>query len=201
LRVRACRAFAWFGVPATTLTAMPLEIRSLCAADLDIELPRFVALLQDAVRTGAGMGFQSPLTDDEARAYWRAVRPELEAGARLLLAAYRGDHLVGSGQLEWASWSGGRHRAELQKLFVDSTQRGDGIGAALMLALHDAAREHRRSLIVLNTRVGQPATLFYKRLGYREAGVIPDFVRERNGESHGTLILYRDLAEATAVPL
>jgi GNAT superfamily N-acetyltransferase len=180
---------------------MPLEIRSLRATELDAELPRFVALLQDAVRSGSGMGFQSPLADDEARAYWRTVRSKLEAGARLLLAAYRGGRLVGSGQLEWASWSGGQHRAELQKLFVDSTQRGAGIGAALMVALHDAALRQRRSLIVLNTRVGQPATLFYKRLGYREAGVIPGYVRERNGEAHGTLILYRDLTERAIAPM
>jgi GNAT superfamily N-acetyltransferase len=180
---------------------MPLEIRYLRAAELDAELPNLVALLQDAVRTGAGMGFQSPLGDDEARAYWHTVRVELDGGARLLLAAYDGGRLVGCGQLQWARWSGGQHRAELQKLFVDSAQRGAGIGAALMLALHDAAWRHRRSLIVLNTRVGQPATQFYKRHGYREAGVIPGYVRERDGEAHGTLILYRDLTEVAAVPM
>ena len=180
---------------------MPIEIRSLCAADLETELPRLVALLQDAVRAGSGMGFQAPLGDDEALAYWRTVRPELQAGVRLLLAAFRDGLLVGCGQLHWARWSGGQHRAELQKLCVDSTLHGGGIGAALMAALHDAALRHQRSLIVLNTRVGQPATRFYKRLGYREAGVIPDYVRERDGAPHGTLILYRDLSEATAVPL
>jgi ribosomal protein S18 acetylase RimI-like enzyme len=180
---------------------MPLEIRSLCASDLDAELPRLVALLQDAVHTGSGLGFQAPLGEREASAYWRSVRPELEAGTRLLLAAYRGGHLVGAGQLQWAAWSAGQHRAELQKLVVDSALRGGGVGAALVAALHEAALQQQRSLIVLNTRHGSPAVRFYKRLGYREAGVIPGFARARDGTSHATLFLYQDLADAAPAAL
>jgi GNAT superfamily N-acetyltransferase len=181
-----------------TPPAMSLEIRPLGVAELDAELPQFITLLQDAVQTSPGLGFHPPLGDVVARAYWRSVRCEIEAGGRLLLAAYRDGRLVGSGQLQWASWSSGRHRAELQKLFVDSTLRNGGVGAALMRALHEAALRHQRSLIILNTRHGAPAVRFYKRLGYREVGVIPGFARDRDGEPLGTLILYQDLADAAA---
>ncbi|HEY2979382.1 MAG TPA: GNAT family N-acetyltransferase [Burkholderiaceae bacterium] len=178
---------------------MSVEIRVLTPAQLEAELPRLVALLKDAVESGSGLGFQAPLSDLEAREYWLSVLPELSAGSRVLLAAYAGSRVIGSGQLQLAKWSAGRHRAELQKLFVDSAHRGHGVGEALIGALHETAQRHRRSLIVLNTRCGLPAVRFYKRLGYREAGVIPGFARGPAGESHGTLILYRDLAQ-TATP-
>jgi GNAT superfamily N-acetyltransferase len=184
--------------------AMPIHIRTLTPAGLEAELPRFVALLQDAVQTGSGLGFEAPLTDEEARAYWRSIQPELHDGSRWLLAAYAADgRLIGSGQLELAQWSAGRHRAELQKLFVDSEQRSRGVGEALIDALHETARQHQRSLIVLNTRCGLPPVRFYKRLGYQEAGIIPGFTRSPTGEARDTMILYRDLAQsaaATSIP-
>ena len=178
---------------------MPVIIKALTAAQLEQELPRLIALLQDSVAGGSGLGFEPPLSDEEARAYWLSIRAELLAGTRHLLVAYVDDELVGTGQLELAPWSSGQHRAELQKLFVDRAQRGQGIGEALVSALHDTAQRHQRSLIVLNTRCGQPAVHFYKRLGYREAGVIPGFTRSASGERRGTLILYRELADATAL--
>jgi len=174
---------------------MPIRIRPLAPAQLEAERPRLVALLQDAVATGSGLGFVSPLSDEEARAYWHSIEPELHLGSRLLLAAYAEGRLIGSGQLQLAKWSAGHHRAEVLKLFVDSTQRGRGVGALVHVALHESARRHQRSLIVLNTRVGQPAVRFYKRLGYQEVGVIPGFARGPEGELRDTLILYRDLAE------
>ena len=175
---------------------MPVEIRELTSAQLEAELPRLVALLKDAVESGSGLGFEAPLTDLEAREYWLSIRPELSSGSRWLLAAYADGRVIGSGQLQLAKWSGGRHRAELQKLFVDSAHRGKGVGEALIRALHETAQRHRRSLIVLNTRCGLPAVGFYKRLGYREVGVIPGFAR--SPEPHATLILYRDLAPTAA---
>jgi ribosomal protein S18 acetylase RimI-like enzyme len=177
------------------VTTMPMQIKTLTPAQLQAELPRLVALLKDAVGAGSGLGFEPPLSDEEARDYWLSIQPELQAGSRWLLAAYDGGRLIGSGQLQLDKWSAGRHRAELQKLFVDSTQRNRGVGQALIAALHETARQHRRSLIVLNTRYGQPAVRLYKRLGYREAGVIPGFTRSHTGEPRSTLILYQDLAD------
>jgi acetyltransferase len=180
-------------VASIDAATMPVQIRTLAPAQLKAERPRLVALLQDAVATGSGLGFASPLSDEEARAYWDSIEPDLRFGSRWLLAAYADGRLVGSGQLQLAKWSAGRHRAEVQKLFVDSALRGRGIGEALIVALHETARRHQRSLIVLNTRLGSPAVRFYKKLGYQEVGVIPGFAR--SPEPRDTMILYRDLAE------
>ena len=63
-----------------------------------------------------------------------------------------------------------------------------------MAALHDAAREHGRSLLLLNTRKDGRAERFYKRLGYREAGVIPGWTLGPAGERYTHVTLYRELA-------
>jgi len=172
-----------------------VEIRSLSPAELAADLVALVTLLKNAVDGGAGLGFVPPLSDSEGRAYWLSICPELQAGSRLLLGAYAGGRIVGTGQLMLARWSSSQHRAEVQKLLVDSAHRGQGVGKLLIIALHDAARQLNRSLIVLNTRRGQPTVRFYKQLGYREAGVIPGFSRNvTTGERRDTMILYQELA-------
>ena len=173
---------------------MSPRIRPISAVELPLVMPALIELLQDAVNGGASLGFLAPLAPEEAREYWQSLRPELEAGARVLLAAYCDDRLVGSGQLLFPKWSAQRHRAEVQKLFVLGACRGHGIGRSLMAGLHGTARQQGRSLILLNTRRGEPAEGFYTALGYREAGVIPGFTIDAGGKRHDTVTLYQDLA-------
>src|SRR4030095_10430667 len=71
---------------------------------------------------------------------------------------------------------------ELQKLCVDGTWRGQGVGRRLVSALHAAARQRGRSLVLLNTRRGGPAEQFYKGLGYKAVGVVPGYYVGPAGE-------------------
>lgn len=171
-----------------------LFFRVLSPAELESLLPAVADLFTETVNAGAPMGFLPPLTHDEGRDYFLSLRPELQAGSRLLVAAFTEDGIVGAGQLSLSMWPNSRHRAELQKLFVATARRGRGIGRSLMSALHDAARQRGRSLILLNTRQGAPAESFYKRLGYREAGVIPGWTVGRAGERYNHVNLYRELS-------
>lgn len=171
-----------------------LFFRLLSPAELENRLPAVVDLFMETVNAGAPMGFLPPLTHDEGRDYFLSLRPELHAGSRLLVAAFTEDGIVGAGQLALSTWPNSRHRAELQKLFVATARRGRGIGRSLVAALHDAARQRGRSLILLNTRQGGPAESFYKRLGYREAGVIPGWTVGRAGERYNHVNLYRELS-------
>jgi hypothetical protein len=47
---------------------------------------------------------------------------------------------------------------------------------------------------LLNTRKDGRAETFYKRLGYREAGVIPGWTLGPAGERYTHVTLYRELA-------
>lgn len=169
-------------------------IHTLSADELEAELAAFVHLLEDAVDHGASLGFFAPLDLDAVRAYWLSLRADLRQGTRLLLAARAPDgRIVGTGQLFLPPLPSSRHRAELQKLIVDSRVRGGGIGRLLMEALHDAALARGRSLIVLGTRGGGRPETFYKRLGYRVAGAIPGYTKDGMGGRYVHTTLYLDL--------
>ena len=104
--------------------------------------------------------------------------------------AYRRSRLV---QLILEHKPNGRHRAEVQKLLVLREFRGRGIAKALMAALERKAAELGRSLLVLDTVPGQPAEKLYERLGYRRAGVVPDYAEKSSGGFEPTVIFYKKL--------
>ena len=66
---------------------MALSIAPMTVTELEVERPALVALLRDAVESGASVGFLPPLEDAEAVSYWRAVADELRDGTRVVLGA------------------------------------------------------------------------------------------------------------------
>jgi acetyltransferase len=173
---------------------MSVTTRIVAAADLDCVLAPLTEILRESVDAGASLGFLAPLSYEEARDYWWALRSELQSGSRLLLVAYDDDRVIGSGQLVLPKWSNATHRAELQKVFVAAAMRGRGVGRQLMTGLHDEARARGRSLLLLSTRSGEPTEEFYKGLGYREVGVIPGYMYGPGGKRYDNLVLYQELS-------
>jgi len=161
---------------------------------LEEHLEVLAGLLVATVNGGYPLGFLPPLTHDRARHYWLSLRHDLQSNSRLLLAAYSGDRIIGSAQLAFSAWPNSRHRAELQKLFVAPALRGKGVGKSLMAAIHNAARQHGRTLLLLNTRRGQPAEAFYRQVGYREIGVVPGYTMGPAGERYDTVAFYNELS-------
>ena len=166
------------------------EIREIVPAELDEAA--FIELLRDAVDAGASVGYLAPLANSDARAFWHAVRSELADG-RVLLGAYVDGRLVGSVQLAPVPKPNGLHRAEVQKLLVLREFRGRGIGKALMAAVERKAKELGRWLLVLDTVPAQPAEKLYERIGYRRAGVVPDYAEKSGGGFEPTVIFYKKL--------
>jgi GNAT superfamily N-acetyltransferase len=149
-------------------------------------------LLQDSVHGGASVGFMAPLADAEAEAYWRKIFGQL--GPELWLwVAEDGDHVVGSVQLAPCVKPNGRHRAELQKLFVHSAHRGSGIARRLLEAAEEAARASGLTLLVLDTLQGSAAETIYPRLGWSRVGAVPDYAQSPFGGLHPTVFFYKRL--------
>lgn len=144
-------------------------------------------LLIRVVEDGASVGFLPPLSYDEASAYWEDV---LGPGVTLWVAVQDGQ-AIGTVQLQCAMKANGRHRAEVAKLMVDPASRRGGIGRALMLHLEPKAKAEGRTLLVLDTREGDPSNKLYQSLGYIQAGVIPDYAISSNGELDGTVLYYK----------
>jgi acetyltransferase len=170
-----------------------ITIRRMFASDLKHLITDLVDVFTDTVNGGSPLGFLPPITRDVARDYWISLLPELATGSRLVFVAFNGDRVVGSGQLALSQRTNSPHRAEVQRLFVARTLRGQGVGRSLMYALHDTAREHGRTLISLSTRRGEPPEEFYKGLGYVEAGVIPGWTIGPAGERYDHVTLYQEL--------
>ena len=167
-------------------------MRVLNSGDLRGRIPELAALLMEAVNGGASLGFIPPMSVEDAHDYWFAIRSELDSGRRVLVGAFCADRVVGAGQLLLPSWPNAAHRAELQKMVVAESLRGQGVGRSLMDALHSAARDHGRTLILLNARHGSPAERFYRSLGYEEVGVVPGYMLGPARERLNSVVLYQD---------
>ncbi|HEY3992739.1 MAG TPA: GNAT family N-acetyltransferase [Ktedonobacteraceae bacterium] len=167
------------------------EIAVVRADELPFILPELVHLLQDTVASGASVGFLPPLNDEDAQNYWNEVFQDVARGTQVLLVAREAGQIIGSVQLALAAKPNARHRAEVQKLFVLQTQRRRGTGRALMQEIEHTAREHGRTLLVLDTRQGDAAEKLYRQVGYIEAGVIPAYARSATGELDGSIFFYK----------
>jgi len=174
-----------------------MQIELLPSRTAHEKLGDLVELLQDAVDSGASVGFLPPLSREVASDYWLSVLADLEAGHRLLLGAMNGARLVGSAQLELARKPNAWHRAEVQRLLVHRSVRRQGIGERLMREIEELARHHGRTLLVLDTRQGDPSELLYRKLGYTRAGVIPGYARSATGALDATSFYYRWLDSAS----
>ena len=154
-------------------------------------LPELAALLQDAVNSGASIGFLLPITDEHAANYWQEVVEALRGPNRILLIAREDGKIVGTVQLDLASRANGSHRAEVAKLMVHTSYRKRGIGQALMNAIEHEAHLARRTTLILDTREGDSSVRLYTKLGYIRAGKIPEYARSTDGSLHTTVFMYK----------
>lgn len=144
-------------------------------------------LLMDVVQDGASIGFLPPLGEEDASAYWQGVH----GPGVLLWAALEGDTIVGTVQLHLVLKPNAPHRAELAKLMVHPQHRRKGIAGLLIETAERAAAGLGRTLIVLDTREGDPSNLLYQSRGYIEAGKIPEFCISADGSKDATVIYYK----------
>ena len=156
---------------------------------LDKEMDQFVDMLVAVVDDGASIGFLPPLDRGEARSYWQSV---IEPNT-ILLAARSGERITGTVQVQLCRKPNGNHRAEIAKLMVHPDYRRHGIARQLMIAAEQVARQAERSLLVLDTRDGDPSNRLYQSLGFLLAGQIPYFARSENGSLDATNLYYKVL--------
>ena len=177
----------------TTSYMRPISVRPIPASELKYVITDLVDVFRETVNGGSPLGFMPPITRSQAREYWISIMPELQAGSRILLAAFTDDCVIGSGQLELSQRPNSPHRATIQRLFVTRAVRGQGVGTALMDALEGAARENGRSLITLNTRHGEEPEYFYKALGYKVVGLIPGWTIGPEGERYDHVEMHKEI--------
>jgi GNAT superfamily N-acetyltransferase len=167
------------------------SIRRL-ATVTDAQVQGLVDLLIDCVDGGASVSFMHPLSRPRALAFWRRVADETARNERALLVAEDAAGIVGTVQLVLDQPENQPHRADLSKMLVHRRGRRQGVGASLMLAAEQLARECGKSLLVLDTASGDAARL-YARMGWQRCGVIPGYALLPHGGLCDTTYFYRVL--------
>lgn len=164
-----------------------VEIRQIHSVEEQLE--ELSELLIQVVEDGASIGFLPPLSQSEARVYWQnVINPDV-----ILFVAIQNDEIAGSIQLHLCSKQNGTHRAEIAKLMTHPNYRRHGIGRQLMQQAEERAKQEGRSLLVLDTREGDPSNLLYASMGYTQAGRIPHYAQSASGELHATIFYYKHL--------
>ncbi|GGV08947.1 hypothetical protein GCM10010275_56950 [Streptomyces litmocidini] len=134
-------------------------------------------ILSDLVGEGAALGWVEPPSRDEVVELLDHVLSAVRAGDAALRLAYVGHRLVGLGY--WVRYARPTHRphADLEKVAVDATAQGLGIGRALTDSLIADARETGIEVLTLDVRGDNAGALrLYRSLGFTEYGRLADFV-------------------------
>jgi GNAT superfamily N-acetyltransferase len=169
----------------------PVALRRVNSGDAAVIEP-LAELLIDAVHSGASVGFLAPLAATTAQDYWRGVLQSIGESLLLWVAELDG-RIVGSVQLALCEKANGRHRGEVQKLFVHRSARGYGIATQLMALVETEARHRNRTLLVLDTLLGSQAEDVYRHLGWARAGEIPQYAAAPDGEIFPTVVYFKAL--------
>jgi ribosomal protein S18 acetylase RimI-like enzyme len=171
---------------------MEIRIEQVDGGSLRRHAAGVVALVRDAVESGASIGFVLPLGEDVLAAYAEQVAAEVDDGSRIVVLAFDGDDVVGMVHLGLVKWPNGRHRADLQKLIVHTSARRRGIGLALMDAVERVAVENGRTLLVLDT-AGGGAEELYRSSGWVEIGAVHRYAGLPDGTLVATTIFAKEL--------
>lgn len=158
----------------------------------DAQVGALARVLIDCVEGGASVSFMHPLSLNAALAFWRRVADDVQRGARALVVAEDAGGIIGTVQVVLEQPENQPHRADISKMLVHRRARRLGVGAALLRASEDAAREAGKSLLVLDT-ADSTAGRLYTRLGWILVGVVPDYALLPHGGLCATGFYYRKL--------
>ncbi len=166
-----------------------VTIRPL-AASTDI-VESLAALLVETVAHGGSVSFMHPLSLEKAAAFWDASLMSAARGERIIFGAFAHESLVGTITLVTSLPENQPHRAEIAKMMVRVSHRGQGIASALLRAAEAEAHALGRTHLMLDTASDGGAARLYERHGFVFAGEIPDFALKPQGGLTGTRLYWK----------
>jgi GNAT superfamily N-acetyltransferase len=169
------------------------RVRRLGADEARAAVPGLADVLIDCVAGGASVSFMAPLDRDKAVGFWEGVAEGVARGERVLVVAEGAERgIVGTVQVILAQPENQPHRGDVSKLLVHRRARGTGVGAALMAAAEDAARDEGKTLLVLDT-ASDGAERLYRRQGWVMVGTVPGYALWPDGTPCDTVFYYKRL--------
>ncbi|CCD85735.1 putative acetyltransferase, GNAT family [Bradyrhizobium sp. ORS 285] len=153
-------------------------------------------MLIETVANGGSVSFMHPLGTDDADAFWRESLASAARGERIVLGALDGETVVGTVTLQLKLPPNQPHRAEIAKMMTRVSHRKRGIATALLRAAEALARQHGRTMLVLDTAEDGGASGLYEGLGFQLSGIIPDYAVKPHGGLTGTMIYWKRVGGA-----
>lgn len=137
----------------------------------DRDMAGIAAIYNDAVQHSTAI-WNETTVDAANRADWAAARRRL--GYPVLVAVDADDSVLGYASFgDWRAFDGYRHTVE-HSVYVRATQRGGGIGKALLAGLIERARAAGKHVMVAGIEAGNTASIrLHRGFGFQEAGVLP----------------------------
>ncbi|KAH6678726.1 acyl-CoA N-acyltransferase [Halenospora varia] len=168
-------------------------------------IDELVRLLQECVHDGHSMGFLSPLSVEEAKAYWLDASIQVAKSQTHLFivmsatqSATASPEVLGTVQLAGSPKPSHSHRAEVNKLIISSSYRRKGLARKLMEEVESLARELGRDVLTLTTAKDSDAREMYLKMDWDEFGVCKDYAQRPDGKRADVSFFRKELACTTA---
>ncbi len=122
----------------------------------------------------------------------RRIR-EAERGAARRLVAMAGDQIVADGSLELSGEEWKNHIGEL-RLIIARPYRRKGLGIRMARELFLLAASARvEEIVVRMMRPQKAARSIFRKLGFRQEVILPDYVRDLSGTKQDMILMRCDL--------
>jgi L-amino acid N-acyltransferase YncA len=110
------------------------------------------------------------------------------------LVALHGDKIVADGSLELQSDAWKEHVGELRLIVARPYQR-KGLGMLLARELYALANKHKlEEIVVRMMRPQRGARRIFRRLGFQEMTILPDYVKDIHGKKQDLIVMRSDVA-------
>ncbi len=119
----------------------------------------------------------------------------IETGDDIRIVAVHGGLIVASGALELSGEAWSKHQGEIRVIAARPFQQR-GLGTIMIRELYFLAVQNKLQTIVarmMRPQVG--AQKIFRRLGFREESILPDFVKDLKGVSQDLIVMSCDVKD------
>lgn len=170
------------------------SVHPLSADDIRNRIEQLCDVLENCVQGGASVSFMLPFGREKSRAFWQGVAESVDRQERIVLVDENAEgQISGTVQLVVGQPENQPHRADVAKLLVHERARRQGVAGKLMAVLETIARNHGKTVLVLDTSSGSGAETFYTQCGWQKVGEIPRYALMPDGAMTATSVFYKFL--------
>jgi len=160
-----------------------------------------VGLWMTVTEAGGAVGFVAPVTEPQVRAVAETMLAGVRAGGSDVVVARRDDDVVGLAFLQVGPRELSAHVGVVRKLMRHPGLGGAGVGARVLTAVEDAARDRDLGLLTLTVRGGTGRQAYYAARGYQVDAHLPARLRVAGGRLVEEIVMSKALTDEVRAAL